>query len=262
MGAIVNGMVLSKLRAYGSTFLIFSDYMKMPIRLSAIMEIPVDLDLHPRFDRRRRRRTDAPADRATDNAARGSRADDAAARRDANEVVEAWKVIMKLQKEPVALILTRQALPTFDRTKYASAAGVARGAYILADAEGGKPQVILMATGSEVYLCIDAYEKLKAEGIRARVVSMPSWDIVRASGPELPRSGTSARRNRAGRGRDGFDLRLGAVRRTEGAHHRHAHLWGVRSAQGFAEEVRLHVRRRACRQRANCSASNSLEHGK
>jgi transketolase len=77
----------------------------------------------------------------------------------------------------VALILTRQAVPTFDRTKYRSAAGVARGAYILADAEGGKPQVILMATGSEVYLCIEAYEKLKAEGIRARVVSMPSWDL-------------------------------------------------------------------------------------
>jgi transketolase len=84
---------------------------------------------------------------------------------------------MQLQKEPVALILTRQALPTFDRTKYKSAAGVARGAYILADAEGSKPQVILMATGSEVYLCIDAYEKLKSEGIRARVVSMPSWDL-------------------------------------------------------------------------------------
>jgi transketolase len=96
---------------------------------------------------------------------------------DANEVVEAWKIIMTLQKEPVALILTRQVLPTFDRTKYRSAAGVARGAYILADAEAGKPQVILMATGSEVYLCIDAYEKLKAEGVRARVVSMPSWDL-------------------------------------------------------------------------------------
>jgi transketolase len=96
---------------------------------------------------------------------------------DANEVIEAWKVIMKLQKEPVALVLPRQALPTFDRTKYAAAAGVARGAYILADAEDAKPQVILMATGSEVYLCIEAYEKLKAEGIRARVVSMPSWDL-------------------------------------------------------------------------------------
>jgi transketolase len=96
---------------------------------------------------------------------------------DANEVVEAWKVIMALKKEPSALVLTRQALPTFDRTKYAPAAGVARGAYILADADGGKPAVILMATGSEVYLCIDAYEKLKSDGIRARVVSMPSWEL-------------------------------------------------------------------------------------
>ena len=84
---------------------------------------------------------------------------------------------MTLKKEPVALVLTRQAVPTFDRTKYASARGVARGAYIMADAEGGKPQVILMATGSEVYLCIDAYENLKAEGVRARVVSMPSWEL-------------------------------------------------------------------------------------
>jgi len=96
---------------------------------------------------------------------------------DANEVVEAWKIIMRLPQEPVALILTRQALPTFDRTKYRPAAGVARGAYIMADADGGKPQVILMATGSEVCLCIDAYEKPKTEGIRARVVSMPSWDL-------------------------------------------------------------------------------------
>jgi transketolase len=92
-------------------------------------------------------------------------------------VVEAWKIIMSLKKEPAALVLTRQALPTFDRTKYAPASGLARGAYVLADAEGGKPQVILMATGSEVYLCIEAYEKLKADGIRARVVSMPSWEI-------------------------------------------------------------------------------------
>jgi transketolase len=96
---------------------------------------------------------------------------------DANEVVEAWKVIMQLHHEPAALILTRQAVPTLDRTKYAPASGVAKGAYILADAPSGKPDVILMATGSEVSLCVDAYEKLKAEGIKARVVSMPSWDL-------------------------------------------------------------------------------------
>jgi transketolase len=96
---------------------------------------------------------------------------------DANEVVEAWRVLMPFRHEPVALILTRQALPTLDRTTYASAEGVRRGAYILADADDGKPEVLLLATGSEVALCIDAYEQLKAEGIKARVVSMPSWEV-------------------------------------------------------------------------------------
>jgi transketolase len=96
---------------------------------------------------------------------------------DANEVVEAWKIAMQTSEGPALLVLSRQAVPTFDRSKYASAAGTAKGAYILADAEGGKPQVILMGTGTEVTLCVDAYEKLKAAGIRARVVSMPSWEI-------------------------------------------------------------------------------------
>jgi transketolase len=180
MGAIVNGMTLSKIRAYGSTFLIFSDYMKMPIRLSSIMEIPaLWIFTHDSIGVGEDGPTHQPIEQLlTLRAVPGLMTLRPA---DANEVVEAWKIIMKLKKEPVALILTRQALPTLDRTndraKYAPAAGVARGAYILADAEGGKPQVILMATGSEVYLCIDAYEKLKAEGIRARVVSMPSWDL-------------------------------------------------------------------------------------
>jgi transketolase len=96
---------------------------------------------------------------------------------DATEVVEAWKVIMQLKHEPVVLLLTRQALPTLDRTKYASAEGLQRGAYILADAPNGQPDVLLLATGSEVSLCIEAYEKLAAEGIKARVVSMPSWEM-------------------------------------------------------------------------------------
>jgi transketolase len=176
MGAIVNGMVLSNLRAYGSTFLIFSDYMKPAIRLSAIMEIPsIWIYTHDSIGVGE----DGPTHQPIEQLATLRAVPDLVTLRpaDANEVVESWKIIMKLKKEPVALILTRQALPTFDRTKYASAAGLARGGYILADAEGGKPQVILMATGSEVYLCIDAYEKLKAEGIRARVVSIPSWDI-------------------------------------------------------------------------------------
>jgi transketolase len=96
---------------------------------------------------------------------------------DANEVVEAYKVIMQLRHSPATLVLTRQALPTIDRSKFAPASGVAKGAYVLADAANGKPDVILMATGSEVQLCMAAYEKLKAEGINARVVSMPSWEL-------------------------------------------------------------------------------------
>ena len=111
--------------------------------------------------------------------------------------VEAWRVIMQFRHEPVALILTRQALPTLDRTKYASADGVQRGAYVLADADDGKPDVLLLATGSEVSLCIEAYEQLKAEGIKARVVSMPSWEMFeqllsRAS--RVSRAGAAARR--------------------------------------------------------------------
>ncbi|HMF12662.1 MAG TPA: transketolase C-terminal domain-containing protein, partial [Gemmataceae bacterium] len=96
---------------------------------------------------------------------------------DANETAEAWKVIMKLHHEPAALILTRQAVPTIDRGKYAAASGLAHGAYVLADATDGKPDVLLLATGSEVALCLEAYERLKAEGIKARVVSMPSWEL-------------------------------------------------------------------------------------
>jgi transketolase len=103
---------------------------------------------------------------------------------DANEVVEAWKVVMQLKHEPTALVLTRQALPTFDRSKYAPASGVAKGAYVLADAPDGKPELILMGTGSEVALCVTAYEQLKSEGIKARVVSMPSWDIFEKQSAE------------------------------------------------------------------------------
>jgi transketolase len=176
MGAIVNGMVLSNIRAYGSTFLIFSDYMKMPIRISAIMEVPsIWIFTHDSIGVGEDGPTHQPIEQlVTLRAVPGLITLRPA---DANEVVEAWKVIMTLTSEPAALVLTRQAVPTFDRSKYSSAEGVSRGAYILADAEGGKPDVILMATGSEVYLCIEAYEKLKLEGVAARVVSMPSWEL-------------------------------------------------------------------------------------
>jgi len=174
MGSIANGLSVSKLRPFTATFFNFSDYMKPPIRLAAIMELPVIfIYTHDSIGLGEDGPTHQPIEQlATLRAVPGLVVLRPA---DANEVVEAWKVIMQLKREPTALVLTRQAVPTFDRSRYASAAGVAKGAYILAD--GGQPQVILMATGSEVSICIDAYEKLKAEGIQARVVSMPSWDI-------------------------------------------------------------------------------------
>ncbi|HLJ96458.1 MAG TPA: transketolase [Gemmataceae bacterium] len=176
MGAILNGLALSKVRPYGSGFLIFSDYGRTPIRLAAIMEIPVIyIFTHDSIGVGE----DGPTHQPIEQLASLRAIPGLITLRpcDANEVVEAWKVIMKSRHEPVALILTRQDLPTLDRSKYGPAAGLAKGAYVLADAAGGKPDVLLLATGSEVYLCIEAYERLKAEGINARVVSMPSWEI-------------------------------------------------------------------------------------
>lgn len=176
MGAILNGLALTKVRPYGSTFLIFSDYCRPAIRLSAIMELPaIYVFTHDSIGVGEDGPTHQPVEHLPSlRAIPGLRTIRPA---DANEVVEAWKVIMKLHHEPTALVLTRQALPTLDRSKYASAEGVAKGAYVLADAEGGKPDVILMASGSEVSLAINAYEQLKAEGVKARVVSMPCWDL-------------------------------------------------------------------------------------
>ena len=176
MGSIVNGLAVSKIRAFGATFFNFSDYMKPPIRLAAIMELPVIfIYTHDSIGLGEDGPTHQPVEQlAALRAVPGLTVFRPA---DANEVVEAWKVIMQLRHEPAVMVLSRQALPTLDRTKYASAEGVAKGAYVLADTADGKPQVILMGTGSEVSLCVDAYEKLKAAGVKARVVSMPSWDI-------------------------------------------------------------------------------------
>jgi transketolase len=176
MSSILNGMSLSKVRPYGAGFLIFSDYARPAIRLSALMEIPVIyIFTHDSIGVGEDGPTHQPVEQlASLRAVPGLIILRPA---DANEVVEAWRVIMQLKHEPVALILTRQALPTLDRTKYASASGVAKGAYVLTDAEDGNPDVLLMATGSEVALCINAYEQLKTEGIKARVVSMPSWEL-------------------------------------------------------------------------------------
>jgi transketolase len=176
MGAILSGMALSRIRPYGGTFFNFSDYMRPAIRLAAIMEIPVIyIFTHDSIGLGEDGPTHQPVEQLPSlRAIPGLMVMRPA---DANEVVEAWKVILQLRHEPAALVLTRQAVPTFDRSKYAPASGVAKGAYILADAPGGKPEVILIGSGSEVQHCVGAYEQLTSEGIKARVVSMPSWDL-------------------------------------------------------------------------------------
>jgi transketolase len=176
MGAVVNGLSLSKLRGYGSTFFIFCDYARPAIRLSALMELPtLFVFTHDAMGDGE----DGPTHQPVEHLASLRAMPGLVTLRpgDANEVVEAYRYIMQLRHEPAILALSRQPLPTLDRNKYAPAAGVAKGAYVLADAPGGNPEVILIASGSEVCLATEAHEKLAAEGIRSRVVSMPSWDI-------------------------------------------------------------------------------------
>jgi transketolase len=176
MGAILNGMSTVKVRPYGAGFLIFSDYGRMPIRLASIMELPVIyVFTHDSIGVGEDGPTHQPIEQLPSlRAVPGLMVIRPC---DANEVVEAWRVIMPQRHRPAVMVLTRQNIPTLDRSKYAPASGLAKGAYILADAEGGKPDVILMATGSEVSLCTGAQEKLSAEGIKARVVSMPCWEL-------------------------------------------------------------------------------------
>lgn len=176
MAAAVNGLVLSKLRAYGSTFLTFTDYCRPSIRLSALMEIPcIWIMTHDSIGLGE----DGPTHQPVEHIPSLRMIPGLMVMRpaDANEVTEAWRVIAQLRHEPVVLVLSRQALPTLDRTRYGKANGVAHGAYILADAADGKPDVILMSTGSEVAMCVEAYETLTSEGIKARLVSMPSWEL-------------------------------------------------------------------------------------
>jgi transketolase len=176
MGASVNGMTLSSIRAYGATFFNFSDYMRPSMRLAALMQIPsIFVFTHDSIGLGE----DGPTHQPIEQLASLRAMPNMIVLRpgDANEVVEAWRVILQLQESPATLVLSRQAMPTLDRSKYAPASGVAKGAYVLADAPGGKPDVILMGTGSELSLCVSAYEKLAAEGIHARVVSMPCWEL-------------------------------------------------------------------------------------
>jgi transketolase len=176
MGAAVSGMVLSKLRAFGATFFNFTDYMRPSMRLAALMEVPA---LYVMTHDSIGVGEDGPTHQPVEQIASLRAMPNMLVLRpgDANEVVEAWKIAVQQRHRPATLVLTRQALPILDRSKYASASGVAKGAYVLGDAPGGKPDVILIGTGSELSLCVDAYEKLKTEGINARVVSMPSWEI-------------------------------------------------------------------------------------
>lgn len=176
MGAIVNGLSISKVRGFGATFLIFSDYARPAIRLSALMELPtIFVFTHDAMGDGE----DGPTHQPIEHLASLRAIPGLVTLRpgDANEVVEAYRYVMQLRHKPAVLALSRQPLPTLDRNKYAPAAGVTKGAYVLADPPGGKPEVILIASGSEVSLAVEAHEKLIAEGIRSRVVSMPSWDI-------------------------------------------------------------------------------------
>jgi len=183
MGAVVNGLSLAKVRPYGSGFLIFSDYGRPSLRLAALMELPViHIFTHDSIGVGEDGPTHQPVEQLP--SLRAIPGVVVLRPADANEVAEAWRVILKMRHEPVALVLSRQPLPTLDRAKYAPATGVARGAYILADAPGGAPEVLLVGTGSEVATCVEAYERLVADGIRARLISMPSWELFERQNEE------------------------------------------------------------------------------
>jgi transketolase len=183
MTAILNGLALSKIRPYGSGFLIFSDYARPAIRLGALMELPViHIFTHDSIGVGEDGPTHQPVEQIV--SLRTIPGLMVLRPADANEVLEAWKLIMPYRHRPVALILSRQNLPTLDRTKYAPAAGLAKGAYVLADPPEGAPDVILIGTGSEVALCLKVFHKLAEESIRARVVSMPSWELFEKQDPD------------------------------------------------------------------------------
>lgn len=176
MAAVLNGLSLSKIRPYGSGFLIFSDYGRPAIRLSALMEIPViHIFTHDSIGVGEDGPTHQPIEHLP--SLRAIPGLIVLRPADANEVVEAWRFIMAARHEPVALVLSRQAMPTLDRSTSGAAAGVARGAYVLRETSGGRPELLLLASGSEVALCLEAYDRLAASGRRVRVVSMPSWEL-------------------------------------------------------------------------------------
>ena len=186
MAAFCNGMATCKIRPFGATFFIFSDYARGSVRLSALMELPVVyVFTHDSIGLGE----DGPTHQPIEQLASLRAMPGLLTMRpcDANEVLECWRVVMPMQREPVAFALSRQNLPTLDRTRYAPASGCANGAYVLADCDG-TPEVILMATGSEVHLCLEAHERLIADGIASRVVSMPCWELFERQSAEYRES--------------------------------------------------------------------------
>ena len=241
MGAILNGLALSKIRAYGSSFLNFSDYMKAPIRLSALMELPVIyIFTHDSIGLGEDGPTHQPIEQLI--ALRSIPGLITLRPADANEVVEAWRVIIEAEASAGVPGTDPPAShrPSTARV-YASAAGVARGAYVMADAERGKPAVILIGTGSEVALCSEAYEALKQQGVAARVVSMPSWELFEQQDQTYRDSvlppAVKARVSVEAGSVIGWDRYVGPTRRED----RHAYLRRVGADQGSDEEIRLHA---------------------
>ena len=241
MGAVVNGMALSHLRSYGSTFLVFLDYMRPPVRLSALMELATAwIYTHDSIGVGE----DGPTHQPIEQIAilRATPGLDMLRPGDANEVAWAWRGIMQEGNRPAALVLSRQPLPTLDRDRYASAEGVLKGGYVLADSpeNGDDPAVILIATGSEVALVIQAHEQLKAEGVASRVVSLPSWYRFELQDEAyrdavLP-PGVKARLAVEMAGEMGWHRYVGS----HGEYHYYGHLWRQRTHRQVAGQVRVH----------------------
>ena len=243
MAAAVNGLSLSKLRAFGATFFIFSDYARPAIRLSALMELPtIFVFTHDAMGDGE----DGPTHQPVEQLASFRAMPGLVVLRpgDANEVVEAYRYIMQLRHEPAVLALSRQPLPTLDRSKYASASGVARGAYVLGDAPGGKPEVILIGSGSEVSLCVDAHEELLAAGHPLARGLDAVVGYFRAPDASVPGQRAAARRHGARCGRAGLDAGLGTLCRQVRPRHRHEDIRRVGSAQGVAAKIRVRARAR------------------
>ncbi len=238
--AISNGLSLCKLRPLWSTYLTFSDYARPAIRLSSLMELPViHVFTHDSIGLGEDGPTHQPVEQlASLRAVPGL---DVIRPADANEVAEAWRVAIDRSHQPVALVLTRQDVPVLDRSRYASAEGLRRGGYVLADAVGGEPEAILIATGSEVALAVAAHEELSAEGVRSRVVSLPCWELFDRQDEAYRDAVLPPSVKRPGLGRGGLDPGLGPLRRARRREGRDAHLRQLGAAEGLAEQVRLHA---------------------